>query len=454
MGSIADASGGRLAFGSPAASIATITTDSRDLGERNLFVPLIGDKFDGHSYVEELANSGRLAGFLTMRKELLGAAERTNTPAVLCDDTLRAFGRIAARHRERMEAVVAGITGTNGKTTTKELAWAMVNGSMPCLKNEKNYNNEVGVPFTLLALKADHRAAVIEMGMNHPGEIERLSKIAKPDIALITNAGEGHLEFLESVENVAAAKSEIMLGMSPGSRVILNRDCPRFGFLRGRARDLGMKVRTFGLSPDADLRPDEYRLSMRDFTVRVRGEDYTVPLYGIHNVYNFLAALALALELGVDARSARAALGAFRNIDMRSQVVDRGFILINDAYNSNPMSTRSALESVRLVFPGRRKIAVLADMKELGGAAPGLHREAGRLVHENGFDILCTLGELSKNTALGAREAGMNGSKVAHFEDKPALVEFLKGALTGDDVVLVKGSRSMKMEEVADALVR
>ncbi len=454
MGAIEAASGGRLVFGSPDAAVDTITTDSRDLGGKNLFVPLIGEKFDGHRYVEELAKSGALAGFLTMREELIGVAERTNVAAVLCDDTLRSFGRIAARHRESMNPVVIGITGTNGKTTTKELAWALISTTRRCLKNEKNYNNEVGVPYTLLSLRPEHQVAVIEMGMNHPGEIERLSKIAQPDISLITNAGEGHLEYLGSVDNVAAAKSEIMLGMTSGSLVILNRDMEHYEFMKQRAEDLRLKTRSFGLSEEADIRPEKYRLSSNDISLTFRCEEYLVPLYGMHNVYNALAALALARELGVESGKMREAFASFRNIDMRSQIIDHGFVLINDAYNSNPMSSRYALQSVGMVFPGKRKVAVLADMKELGDAAPGCHLETGRQVRENGFGLLCTYGELAGEIARGALDAGMNGGSVRHFTEKSELIDYLKNTLTADDVVLVKGSRSMKMEEVVDALVR
>jgi len=193
MGQVARYCGGTLIEGSPDAAFDTITTDSRALGNSNLFIPLKGEKFDGHAYIDELAGSGRLAGFLTMDESHGAAAARAEIAAVLCDDTLAAYGRIAAAHRDGVAPLVVGVTGTNGKTTIKEMAWSVLGRKYRCLKNEKNYNNEVGVPYTLLGLRPEHRCAVIEMGMNHPGEIGRLARIARPDIAVISSVGEGHL---------------------------------------------------------------------------------------------------------------------------------------------------------------------------------------------------------------------------------------------------------------------
>ncbi len=452
-GQIARNCEGRLAFGDPDARIEAIATDSRDQGDLGLFVPISGEKFDGHGFIEELARSGRIAAFLSSRPDLVRVAERYNIAAILCEDTLRAYGRIAAAHRATMRALVVGVTGTNGKTTTKEILAAILAGRGECLKNEKNYNNEVGVPFTLLQLKTTHRFAVIEMGMNHPGEIERLANIARPDTSLIISVGEGHLEFLGDVEQVARAKSEIMRGMAAGSTVFLNGDTAGYEFLAGKARELGLIPVSFGLR-DADLRPESFSLGMRELRIRLGGEDFVAPLYGVHNVYNVLAAVAIACWLGLPNDEIKQALRSFRNIDMRSQIIEKKFTIINDTYNSNPLSTRAALESVHAVFPGRRSIAVLADMKELGQASAALHRDAGILVAEYGFSLLCAVGEEAKGIVQGAREAGMNGNSVKHFESRAKCAEYLERRLREGDVVLVKGSRSMKMEEVVDALVR
>ncbi|HDP79739.1 MAG TPA: UDP-N-acetylmuramoyl-tripeptide--D-alanyl-D-alanine ligase [Spirochaetes bacterium] len=453
MGQVARYCGGTLIEGSPDAAFDTITTDSRALGNRNLFVPLRGEKFDGHSYIEELAGSGRLAGFLTMDESHGAAAARANVAAVLCDDTLAAYGRIAAAHRDSVAPLVVGVTGTNGKTTIKEMAWSVLGRKFRCLKNEKNYNNEVGVPYTLLGLRSEHRCAVIEMGMNHPGEIGRLARIARPDIAVISSVGEGHLEFLGSVENVARAKLEILAGMKNGAVVILNRDTACFDMLRDACREQEMTAVTFGLGENADWRPEEYALGKDHISFRVRGLGYRLPLYGIHNLYNALAVLALAERLGVGADDARDALSLFGGVDMRGRLIEKGYTIIDDTYNSNPLSLRYALISMAGVFPGNRKVAVLGDMKELGEEAERLHREAGAMAAELGVDELWTLGDLAAFFADGASGKGLEG-RCRRFNDRAALAAGLKASLVAGDVVLVKGSRSMKMEEIVDALVR
>lgn len=452
IATIAGAAGGELIAGSAHALVNTITTDSRDIGNNNLFIPLIGERFDGHQYIEELSRSGSIVGFLTMREGYKNVAVESNVSAILCRDTLSAFGNIASYHRDKIDPTVIGITGTNGKTTTKELVYSMLSTGSNCLKNIKNYNNEVGVPYTLLGLRPGHRYAVIEMGMNHAGELNRLSKISRPDLALITNVGEGHLEFLGSVRNVALAKSEIMNGMKPGSRVFLNADTDEFAALKTRALETGLKIATFGLGANSDIHPDGYRLSADNIELRFRGEEYTIPLFGIHNVYNVLAALAIAGEFGISAEKIRGALLDFRNVDMRSSLIDRGFIIINDSYNSNPLSSRYALSSLAAIFPEKRKIAVLADMKELGENSELYHMEIGRLAAQNRFDILCAYGDMSAKMVEGAREAGMKKENALQFESKKALGDFLVNNITRDDVVLVKGSRSMKMEEIVDIL--
>ncbi|TFH40847.1 MAG: UDP-N-acetylmuramoyl-tripeptide--D-alanyl-D-alanine ligase, partial [Chrysiogenales bacterium] len=261
VGWIAEACGGRITAGDPAMTIDTVTTDSRELGGKNLFIPLVGGRFDGHDYIRGLTEGGRLRAYLTMRAGHTDHAALHGVAEVMCDDTLGALGTLAARHRDAIDPGVIAITGTNGKTTTKELVFAILNSRRRCLKNEKNYNNEIGVPGTLLALRTGHEIAVIEMGMNHPGELDRLSRIARPDLAVITNVGEGHLEFLGSVENVARAKSEIMSGMKAGATLLVNRDMQCFDLVMGTARDAGLSTTTFGLSKDAQVRPDSFRLA-------------------------------------------------------------------------------------------------------------------------------------------------------------------------------------------------
>jgi UDP-N-acetylmuramoyl-tripeptide--D-alanyl-D-alanine ligase len=322
------------------------------------------------------------------------------------------------------------------------------------LKNIKNYNNEIGVPFTLLGLESGHEAAVIEMGMNHSGELTRLAAMTRPTIGLITNVGEGHLEFLGSVENVAHAKAEMMSGMAPGSTILLNRETECLDILREHASERVWWSNLRALQPGADYAPESYSLDAGSCSFVLRGVECVLPLYGVHNLFNAVAAMAIAIELGLDAGQAAAALASFENVDKRSQRIEREFVLFNDTYNSNPLSLRKALESVSAVYPDRRKIAVLADMKELGEASEYYHRQAGHEVFENGFTLLYTWGEMAGWMAAGARAAGMAASAVRHFDDKSALTADVRHECAAGDVLLIKGSRSMKMEEVAEELLR
>ncbi len=452
VGRIAEASGGTITCGDPEARIETVTTDSRELGTNNLFIPLVGEKFDGHDFIRRLSDESRISSYLTMRDGYTDAAARNRVSEIRCDDTLRALGLIAGSHRDQVDPQVIGITGTNGKTTTKELIYSVLSDRRKCLKNQKNYNNEIGVPVTLLGLKSWHEIAIIEMGMNHKGEIDRLSRIAKPDIALITNIGEGHLEFLGSVENVGRAKSEITHGMEKGAKLVLNRDMHCFDFVMKEARRRGLQVKTFGLSAEASIRPDSYELYLDKIVVVYKGIEIAASLYGIHNVYNIVAALAIADEYGVTPAEARASLADFKAIEGRSQIIDRGYIVINDSYNSNPLSLEYALRSAREIFPKRRKIAALSDMKELGSSAEEYHVRCGKAVAENGFDMLLAWGDFSKSYATGACSAGLDASAVRLFDTKSELARYLAGILTGDDVVLIKGSRSMKMEDVVESV--
>ncbi|MBP7738111.1 MAG: UDP-N-acetylmuramoyl-tripeptide--D-alanyl-D-alanine ligase [Spirochaetes bacterium] len=451
-GRIAEAARGRLTSGDPSTAIETISTDSREIGAKGLFIPLVGEKFDGHDYIRPLSENRSISSYLTMKEGFTDIASSRGIAEIRCEDTLRALGSIGARHRDEIDPIVIGITGTNGKTTTKELVYAILSARKSCLKNVKNYNNEIGVPMTLLGLAPGHEMAVIEMGMNHPGELDRLSNIARPDLALITNVGEGHLEFLGSVENVASAKSEIMHGMRPGSTLLVNRDMDCLDIVMAGARKSDLVVKSFGLSDRADIRPDSYRLYHDSLTVLFRGVEISVPLYGIHNVYNVMAAVAVAAQYGIGPEAVRDSLAGFVNVDGRSQIIDRGFLVINDSYNANPLSLRYALRSTAEIFPERRKIAVLSDMKELGEASRRCHTECGAAVKENKFDMLLVWGDMAGCYAEGARQAGFDPDRIQRFETKDELSRYVRTIADENDVILVKGSRSMKMEDVVSAL--
>ena len=452
-GEIAAITGGKIISGSSDMIIETISTDSRELGEKTLFIPLVGETFDGHDFINALSADKKIVCSLTMKDGFEKSEADSNTVLIKCDNTLTALGRIGKFHRDKFRPVTLGVTGTNGKTTTKELVYAVLSTAYKTHKNIKNYNNEIGVPFTLLQLDASHEAAVIEMGMNHTGEIERLSQIVSPDLGLITNVGAGHLEFLGSMENVAFAKSEIMFGMKKGSTLIVNKDTECFHIIKKLADEREIKLFTFGLETDSGLRPDSFKLSAEKTAVVYKKETVTVPLYGKHNVYNILAALSVAEILNIKISQAAAALSNFVNVGGRSEIIDREYTVINDTYNSNPLSSLFALESVCEVFTGRRKIAVLADMKELGESSCVYHVKVGEFAGARKFDLLLLYGEMAAYYEKGALSAGMNSSAVKIFESKDEIAVYLKEYLKEKDVVLVKGSRSMKMEDVVNRLI-
>jgi UDP-N-acetylmuramoyl-tripeptide--D-alanyl-D-alanine ligase len=451
LGEIANACGGRILSGDPLLNIKTISSDSRETAESCLFVPIAGETFDGHAFIDELASMKKISCFLTSRPSDDIVARGNGAGAVLCDNTLYALGEVARSYREKFSLPVVGITGTNGKTTTKELLACALSVKGNILKNEKNYNNEIGVPFTLFGLRDKHDVAVIEMGMNHTGEISRLSSYVRPDVAIITNAGEGHLEFLGSVENVARAKSEIMEPMMPGSVVILNAESECFEIMHDSAAAKNLKIITIGLSK-GDIRSERYELSPAHTTVIYKGISFTVPLYGIHNIHNIMAVLAACEVLGADLSAVAESFASFQNVGKRNDVFEGSFVLVNDTYNSNPLSLRYALRSLSEIYMRHRKIAVLGDMKELGDHSKRCHENAGTEVKDFGYDLLYTFGDMSKWTANGARSAGMPADCVFHFDSKEKLISELIKNVQADDAVLVKGSRSMKMEEVADAL--
>lgn len=445
---------GKLLYGDDKEKISSINTDSRKIEEEGLFIPIVGENFDGHDYIEQLAKSNSIKAFLTNNTADEKIAEKYNCIAILVENTLYALGKIAGSYKDKFNIPVVGITGTNGKTTTKEILASLLSEKYNCLKNEKNYNNEIGVPFTLMGLSDSNTAAVVEMGMNHSGEIERLSNIVKPDISIITNVGEGHLEFLGSVENVAYAKAEIMQGMREDSLIFLNKDSHHLEILIEQANKKGLKIKTYGIENGADIVPDSYKLYTDKIELEYKNNKFVVPLYGIHNLYNIMCSIACAEELGVSFDQMQKAFSKFKNADKRGQILEKGFIVINDTYNSNPLSLRSGLRSLKEIYNDRNKVAILSDMNELGDLSEYYHKEAGKEVEQNKFTRLYTWGKMAHWIAEGAVSAGMSENSVKHFTNKDELITEVLKQTTLNDVILVKGSRSTKMEEVAESLIR
>jgi len=431
---------GRIVGGDVA--IRGVTTDSRRVNAGDLFVALAGERFDGHEYVAEALRRGAAAALVSRAIETA-----TPLPQLVVDDTRSALGRLAAHWRGKFAIPVVALTGSNGKTTVKEMIAAILAGHAGgrdlVLATQGNLNNDIGMPLTLLALRARHRFAVIEMGMNHEREIDYLTRIARPTVALVNNAQRAHVGILGSVEAIARAKGEIYAGLGPAGTAIVNDDDAFASYWRGLNR--GRPILSFGFKPEADIRgavvPAGWRIATPSgpfiFVAQVRGE---------HNLRNAMAASAVAVALGIPAQTMRDGLAGFGGVAGRLQR-RRGpgdSLVIDDSYNANPESMRAALRV--LAEEGARKVFVMGDMGELGDESPAMHAEVGAYAREVGVDVLLAIGEASR------RAVEAFGAGARHFEGIEALREAARAEAASGAAILVKGSRFMQMERVADSL--
>jgi UDP-N-acetylmuramoyl-tripeptide--D-alanyl-D-alanine ligase len=438
------ATGGRI-VGEDTAFDA-VSTDSRAIQAGNLFVALRGERFDGHDFVDDCLQRGAAAAMVDERWQT-----GQTGPLLVVEDTRLALGILAAYWRGKFTLPMAAVTGSNGKTTVKEMLASILrvnSADDAVLATQGNLNNDIGLPLTLLKLRAAHRYAVIEMGMNHPGEISYLTRLAKPGVALINNALPAHLEGLGSVEAVAHAKGEIFEGLAVDGTAIINIDdqfAPLWKQLAAPRR-----VLTFGLDHVADVSAD-YRLHSDSCELTLKtpqGEAVVrLPAPGVHNVRNALAAAAAATAMGVSLSAIAGGLQQYAGVKGRLQrkAGIHGSTVIDDTYNANPASMRAAID-VLAACPGKR-VLVLGDMGELGETAAEMHREIGAYAKQAQLDRLLVLGELSKEMVAGF------GAGAQHFESPEALDEELSKQLTADTTVLVKGSRFMRMERVVALLL-
>ena len=429
-----------------------VSIDSRKIGPGELFWAIKGERFDGSSFIMEAAERG--ASGVVSEKGIANIPLSGDIAKIKVGSSLEALHRLAAYNRKRHAVPLVAITGSNGKTTTKEILASILKKRFEVLKNEGNLNNLIGVPLTLLKLHSDHEVAVVEMGMNSRGEISQLTKMAMPDIGVITNIGEAHLEGLGSLENVKRAKGELLEAMKEEGTVVLNADDSAVMELALQAKS---DVVTFGFSGKANVRASDaevdwgkgtlFSLSAGDETLPV-----LLPLYGMHQLYNALAAAAVAYSMGFKLAEIREALEEFEACSGRMEIISRGGItIINDSYNANPSSVRSAIEAMICSLEAR-KIAVIGDMLEMGEDEERIHFELGRFIAEKGMDILFTLGSLARNVAAGAADAGMDAANIFSFDDRKELGKRLIAEARERDLILIKGSRGMRMEDVTVAL--
>ncbi len=418
----------------------SVSTDSRKIEKNSLFIALSGDRFDGHEFAASALEKG--AGAVVVHKDC-GLGDRQ----ILVGNTGEALLAIAGYYRSLFNIPVVGITGSVGKTTTKEMTYMVINSKYNTLKNEGNLNNEIGVPLTLFRLEKSHEAAVIEMGMNHFGEISRITKAVRPDAAIISNIGVSHIENLGSREGILKAKLEILDGMKEDAPLILNGDDD----MLCKAETGSHPVIRYGITNSSCAYKALNITSTDDETDFAVGFDggplgVCLPFRGRHNIYNALAAIAAGGCLGISVADAAGALKEYRTTGMRQKIVKRnGISFIEDCYNASPDSQKAALEVLGSMNQGR-KIAVLGDMLELGSYSETAHTLVGEYAADNGVDILYTYGESSAATANRAKEKGVKD--VRHFTDKIDLALDLANELRSGDSVLFKASRMMKFEEI------
>ena len=434
------------------AQFTSVGTDSRRIRPGQLFVALRGEHFDGHDFVAQAATEGAAAALV----DATWADARPVAPALpllVVDDTRRALGRLAAHWRARFAIPLIGVTGSNGKTTVKEMCAAILRaqaqrvGTGEILATAGNLNNDIGLPLTLLELRATHRAAVIEMGMNHPGEIAYLTNLARPTVAIVTNAQRAHLQGLGTLAQVAQEKGAIYGGLRATGVAVINADDPQAGYWR--ELNAGRPVVSFALAHAADVtaRCTFHGLGAHlELTTPQGRTAFDLQVLGEHNARNAAGAAAACLAAGASLEAVAAGLAAFTGTRGRLQrrAGPNGAVILDDSYNANPDSVRAGID-VLAATPGHT-ILVLGDMGEVGQGSAQIHDEVGGYAKSKGVDELYALGDMS---AVAARNFGDGGQ---HFGSVEALVAALAGRLDANTVVLVKGSRFMRMERVADAL--
>lgn len=422
-----------------------VSTDTRTIKPGDIFIALVGENFDGHKFIGQAVAKGA-AGVIVSTVNQMMPNEVT---VYKVENTLTALQKIAGFHRRRFSIPIVAITGSNGKTTTKDITAHVLSSRYHVLKTQANFNNEIGLPQTLLSLNERHQVAVVEMGMRGKGEIELLAGIAKPTIGIVTNVGETHMELLGSLENIAQAKSELITALPKDGLAILNSDNNFVAAMKDKAK---CGTVTFGINDASDIKAENITISgtTTGFScICPQGRFVAmIPLVGQHNVYNALAAVAVGLELGLTLDEIAEGLKAVSLTRMRQSIEKYGeYTIINDAYNASPMSMAAAIDTLVEIAPHRR-IAVLGDMLELGHISQEAHRRIGRKLASQGIEFVITLGELSKHTARAAREYGVKEviSCLKHEEVQTALNRLLKPG----DTVLLKGSRGMKMEKILE----
>lgn len=453
LGDIAKACGGMLWYADSDEIVKDVTTDSRKVIEGAVFVALKGENFDGHRFVGSASEDGAVCSVV----EHWDLDDGTY-PVIVVDDTYKALRDIARLYRQQFDIPIVAITGSVGKTSTKDMIFSVLSHKYNAFKTTGNFNNEVGLPLTVFNMTSENKVGVLEMGMSNFGEISRLTEIVCPDIAVITNIGISHIENLKSQENILKAKLEILEGVQEGGTVILNGDDPLLWGLRGT---LPYELLYYGIKNEeceivarnikgfSDSTVFEFDLNDKHYTAEIK-----VP--GVHHIYNALAAVLVGEQYGMSGKEIAEGIAGFVPGGMRQNIIKtEKYTIIKDCYNASPASMRSGLNVLGLIEAGEernRKVAILGNMLELGDFAVESHKNVGKWVCEEEVDCLVTVGDMAKNIAIGAVESGFDKEKIYQFDTNEQAIAGLEKILKTGDCVLIKGSRAMRLEEVADAL--
>ncbi|CAM4074115.1 UDP-N-acetylmuramoyl-tripeptide--D-alanyl-D-alanine ligase [Lederbergia lenta] len=430
--------------------IKGVSIDTRKISPGNLFIPFKGEQTDGHQYVETAIQNGAAA--VLWQKDVPNPPE--DMPVLIVEDTLLALQELAQSYRNDLTAKIIAITGSNGKTTTKDIGAAVFSETFKVHKTEGNFNNHIGLPLTVLTMDEATEIGILEMGMSGKGEIALLTKLARPDVAIITNIGEAHMQDLGSREAIANAKLEIVEGLPKGGLLIYPGNEP---LLVKRVSGIKqIRTCTFGATCENDLYPED--IEMNEFGSRflVRGmaeEPLNLPIPGKHNIFNSLAIMLAAKEFSMEEDAVRRGLEAVKLSNMRMEWRDglNGTRILNDAYNSSPTATRAVISMVEHMDAGREKILVLGDMLELGENEIVYHEQVGEEINPDKIKYVFTYGKLGKYIGEGAKKH-FSESRIFHFTDKEKLADAIKEKSNGSEIILVKASRGMRLEETVDAL--
>lgn len=445
----------KLVQGNKNKIINEIVIDSRKVKAGDLFIAIIGENTDGHLFIQEAVEKGAAA--VVVERQLKNDYLKKSELSILkVEDTTKALQDIARNYRLTFESLqLIAVTGSAGKTTTKDMIYSVLSQKYNCLKTEGNFNNHIGLPLTLLRLTGQEDFAVVEMGMSSLGEIDLLAKIAIPDYGVVTNVAAAHLEQLGSIENIARAKNELIDNLGTDDLAILNFDNQ---YTRQMGIDAKAKVLSFGFELGADIRAVNFNFDndqgVLNFKLCYQNKDYDFIFKkaGKHNIYNLMVAVIIGLENNLSQAEIQKAILTtdFSGLRMEIITLANGARIINDSYNANPLAVKAAVD-VLAEMKGKRKIALLASMLELGAESSHKHREIGRYLAQKSIDLLLTVSKEAEEIAAGARSR-MKSKNIISFSDNQSCIDYLKTELKSDDLLLVKGSRSNKLEEIVKAL--